>query len=147
MAREHIPYVKSYNAKDCEVLITANGSTWFVTGLGEDMISIEKEEALAENAVGAQGDVVSSVINNGIYNVTITVQATSPQFDNLFALKDVDFFGITINHTGLGIEFTGTKARILELPELALGAQAEDTEFAICVYDGQYTIAKRPDEQ
>lgn len=140
MAREYNPYVKSYNAKDCDVMITSNGRTWYVTGLGEDMISIEKEEALAENAVGAQGDVVSSVINNGIYNVAVTVQATSPQFGDLFALKDVDFFGISIIHTGLGVKFTGTKARILELPELALGAQAEDTEFSICVYDGQYTI-------
>ena len=43
-----------YNAKDTSVVVDGV----HITSLGEDMISIEKEEALAENVVGAQGDVV-----------------------------------------------------------------------------------------
>lgn len=143
MATAYIPSITSYNAKDCSVLIAEGGTTWAVTGMGEDMVSIEKEEALAENVVGAQGDIVSSVINNGIYNVTITVQVTSPVFGKLFALKDsTDFFGVSIINKALKFEFSGTQARVLELPEIAFGAQAEDVEFTFCVYDGKYTITE-----
>lgn len=73
-----------YNAKDTSVVVDGV----HITSLGEDMISIEKEEALAENVVGAQGDVVRSEINNSIYNITITVQATSPQREFLMSLKN-----------------------------------------------------------
>lgn len=137
MANEYKPYVEQYNAKDCVVMVDGE----YITGLGEDMISIEKEEALAENSVGAQGDIVRSVINNGIYNVTLTVQSKSPKIGTLWALsKTTEFFPISISNKSLGMSFEGTKAQFMELPEYSMGATAEDLEFTICVYDGQYTF-------
>ena len=45
-----------YNAKDTTV--TVNGVN--ITGFGEDMLSIEKDEEFFSTSVGAQGDVVKS---------------------------------------------------------------------------------------
>lgn len=129
--------VTSYNAKDCSVIV----DNVYITGLGEDMISIEKEEALAENTVGAQGDIVRSEINNSIHNITITVQPTSPQFKHLLNLKtSADFFPVWVVNKALGIRAGGSKAKILEMPEIALGATAEDVEITYCVYDGDITV-------
>lgn len=137
------PYVKSYNARDCLVTVTTANEVFNVTGFGEDMISISKDEALAENVVGAQGDVCRSEINNDIYSVSLTVQSVSPSFMKLFALKDAaQLFAISIT-TPMGITFSGTKAHVLELPELSLGATAEDVEFTICVYDGAFSQTAR----
>lgn len=132
-----MPNITSYNAKDCSVVVDGV----YITGLGEDMISIEKEEPLAENIVGAQGDIVRSEINNSIYNITVTVQMTSPQFPHLLSLKNrEDFFPIWITNKALGIRAGGSQAKILELPEIALGASAEDVEIAFCVYDGELSV-------
>lgn len=128
--------IASYNAKDCSIIV----DNVYITGLGEDMINIEKEEAFAENAVGAQGDIVSSVINNSIYNVTITIQITSPQFHYLFNLKNrADFFPVWVVNKNLGIRAGGSQAKILELPGISLGSTAEDVEITFCVYDGEIT--------
>ena len=122
-----------YNAKDTSIVV--NGV--HITGLGEDMISIEKEEALAENSVGAQGDIVRSEINNSIYNITITVQPTSPQVPFLFSLKNAkEAFPLWVINKPLKIRAGGTMAMITEMPEIALGAEAEDMEFSFTVYDG-----------
>ncbi len=123
-----------YNAKDCSV--TVGGV--YITGLGEDMVSIEKEEALAENVVGAQGDIIRSEINNSIYNITITVQITSPQFSYLMSLKDATTpFAVWVINKALKLSAGGSKAFISEMPEIALGAEAEDVEFVFTVYDGE----------
>lgn len=122
-----------YNAKDCAIVVDGV----YITGLGEDMVSIEKEEALAENVVGAQGDVVRSEINNSIYNITITVQATSPQLPYLLSLKNrTEAFPLWIINKPLKIRAGGTLCNITEMPELALGATAEDCEITFTAYDG-----------
>ena len=122
-----------YNAKDTSIVVDGV----HITGLGEDMWSFEKEEALAENVVGAQGDIVRSEINNSIYNATITVQATSPQVNFLFGLKNrTEPFPLWMINKALGRREGGTMAMMSELPEDALGAEAEDLEFTFVVYDG-----------
>ena len=122
-----------YNAKDTSIVV----DNVHITGLGEDMWSFEKEEALAENSVGAQGDVVRSEINNPIYNAHVIVQATSPQVNFLFSLKDrTEPFPVWMINKALGRREGGTMAMITELPEDALGAEAEDLEFVFTVYDG-----------
>lgn len=129
--------ITSYNAKDCSVIV--NGV--YITGLGEDMVSIEKEEAFAENAVGAQGDIVRSEINNSIINITVTVQITSPQFSHLLSLRNsVDFFPVEVINKALNIRAGGSQAKILEMPEISLGQTAEDVEITFCVYDGEINI-------
>ena len=125
--------VTQYNAKDCSVVVDGK----YITGLGEDMVSWEKEEAYFEPIVGAQGDVVKSEINNDIHNLTVTVQPTCPQLGVLLQLaKRNTPFPVWVINKALGIRFGGTMANIKESPEIALGAEAEDIEFTICVYDG-----------
>lgn len=128
--------VSTYNAKDWAISVAGKP----VTGLGEDIVSVEKEEALAENSVGAQGDVVRSIINNPIYNISITVQSTSPSFQSLMALKDGSLVSISVASKALGFSATGSKACLLELPELSYGSTAEDVEFTFCVYDCVLTV-------
>lgn len=122
-----------YNAKDTSVVV----GDVYITGLGEDMISIEKDEALAENVVGAQGDVIRSEINNSLYTVTVTVQVTSPQLSYLLSLKnESEPFSLWVINKALGVRAGGTMAMISEMPEIALGSEAEDIEIAFTVYDG-----------
>ena len=125
--------VSRYNAKDCTVLI--NGV--YITGLGEDMISWEKDEAYFETVVGAQGDIVKSEVNNDIHTLTVTVQPTSPQFSFLVGLQGKsEFFPVWVVNKNLGIRLGGTMANVMEAPEISLGAEAEDAEFTFCVFDG-----------
>lgn len=122
-----------YNAKDC--VITVDGV--YITGLAEDFWSFEKQEALAEDEVGALGDVVHSEINNGLYDATITVQKTSPQANFLRGLKNrADAFPIWMNNKPLGIREGGTMALMNEVPSSEMGATAGDLEFRFVVYDG-----------
>lgn len=125
--------ISRYNAKDTSVVV----NDVYITALGEDMISVEKEEDLASNKVGAQGDIVRSEINNTIYTITVTVQSTSPQLGYLLNLKDsTDFFPLWVINKPLGIRAGGAKAMVSSIPEVALGAEAEDIEVAFTVYDG-----------
>mgnify|MGYP006978911710 CR=1 FL=1 len=128
-----MPNVSRYNAKDCTIVVDGV----YITGLGEDMVTIEKEEALAENVVGAQGDIVRSEINNSIYNITITVQITSPQLPYLLALKNrTSSFPVWVINKSLGIRAGGELCNVTEMPEISLGAEAEDCEIQFTAYDG-----------
>lgn len=125
--------VARYNAKDCTVLI---GGT-YITSLGEDMISWEKEEAYFEKVVGAQGDIIKSEINNTIHTLTLTVQPTSPQLPYLLDLQNQsESFPVWVVNKALGIRLGGTLANVEEAPEISLGSEAEDMEFKFCVFDG-----------
>ena len=125
--------ISRYNAKDTSVVV----NDVYITALGEDMISVEKEEDLASTKVGAQGDIVRSEINNTIYTITVTVQSTSPQLGYLLNLKDsTDFFPLWVINKPLGIRAGGAKAMVSSIPEVVLGAEAEDIEVAFTVYDG-----------
>lgn len=128
-----------YNAKD--TVITVKGV--HITGLGENMWNFEKSEALAEDSVGAQGDICRSEINNSIHVATIGVQRTSPQYNFLMNLKnETEPFAIWCINKNLGIEEGGTMALVSEKPASTLGAQAEDAEFAFTVYDGDTTATE-----
>ena len=123
-----------YNANETSIVVGGVN----ITGLGEDMWSFEKEEDLAENSVGAQGDVVRNEINNPIYNATITVQRTSPQYNYLCELKTrTEPFEIWMTNKALGVKEGGAKALMTSYPASSLGASAEDVEFTFTVYDGQ----------
>lgn len=125
--------VTRYNAKDTTVIVDGV----YITGLGEDMISFSKEENVSEFIVGAQGDIVRSEINNDIHTLTLTVQPTSPQLTHLIALKDrKGCFPVWVINKEMGITLGGSQACINELPEIALGASAEDIEFTFSILDG-----------
>lgn len=124
--------VTQYDAKDTSVVI----DNVYITGLGEDMVSGEKDEDYFATSVGAQGDVVTSEINNKLGTVTVYVQPTSPQKAFLLSLaKRVEPFSLWAVNKKLGERFGGTKARLLSAPEMARGAEAEDMEFTFQVFD------------
>ena len=125
--------VTRYNAKDCT--ITVDGV--FITQLGEDMVSFEKEEAYFEPVVGAQGDIVKSEINNTIYTLTLTIQPTSPQKEFLLSkLGSTETFPVWVVNKAMRERIGGSMAAIQEMPEITRGAEAEDMEFTFCVFDG-----------
>lgn len=127
--------MQSYNAKDCTVTV----NNVYITGLGEDMVTGAKDEELFSTAVGAQGDVVVNEINNPLGTITLTVQATSPQKDMLLSLaKSGQTFPIWVINKSIGERFGGNEARFKNYPELVNGAEAEDREFEIQVFD--YTV-------
>lgn len=127
-----------YNAKDTTIIVAGT----YITGLGEDMWNFEKAEDLAEDSVGAQGDVVRNEINNPIYNATITVQRTSPQYNFLRSLKNrTEPFSIWMINKALGTKEGGSQALCSTVPPSNLGASAEDAEFGFTVYDGDITEA------
>ena len=120
------------NAKDTTV--TINGVN--ITGFGEDMLTIEKDEELFSTSVGAMGDVVKSEINNPLGTSTLTVQVTSPQYPMLIELaKQSDPFPFWYTNKSLGERSGGTMANIKNFPEIARGSEAEDVEFEFQIYD------------
>ena len=124
--------VTSYNALDTTVIV----DDIYITGLGEDMISGEKDEEFSSESVGAQGDVVENVINNPLGTVTITIQPTSPQRKFLDSLaKRADFFPLWCVNKKLNERFGGTKAKLKKYPAIERGAEAGDMEYEFKVYD------------
>ncbi len=124
--------IATYDAKDTSVVVDAT----YITGLGEDMISAEKDEDFFSTSVGAQGDVVKSQINNTLGTVTLYVQPTSPQKTFLMGLaKRTEPFPLWAINKKLGERVGGTKANLKTFPEIARGAEAEDMEFVFQVFD------------
>lgn len=121
-----------YNAKDTTVTIDGV----YISGFGEDMISGEKDEEFFSANVGAQGDVCTSEINNPLGTITLTLQATSPQKAMLLQYARAGtIFPIWCTNKGIAERMGGTKARIKNYPELSDGAEVEDREFEIQVFD------------
>lgn len=130
--------ITTYNAKDC--VITVNDT--YITGLGEDMVSGEKDEDNVSPAVGAQGDVVVNEVNNDLGTITLTVQGTSPQVGYLIDLCNTkELFSIWVNNKSIGTKFGGTKAIMKKTPNLEHGAELSDIEFEISVLDYTVTAA------
>lgn len=127
--------VKLYNPKDC--VVTAGGV--YITGLGEDMVSCEKDEDNFSPSVGAQGDVVVNVSNNQLGTITLTVQGTSPQKDYLMGLaKTQTMFDIWVINKSINEKVGGSKAMMKKPPTLEQGTELADREFEIQVFD--YTV-------
>lgn len=127
--------ITKYNAKDC--VITVDGV--YITGLGEDMVSGEKDEDNVNAVVGAQGDVVVNEINNDLGTVKITVQGTSPQLPFLKRLaKTKEMVSVWVNNKSIGEKFGGSKAVVKKTPSLEQGAELADREIEFLVLD--YTV-------
>ncbi|WP_405378831.1 phage structural protein [Phascolarctobacterium sp.] len=127
--------ITTYNAKDC--VITVGGV--YITGLGEDMVSGEKDEDNVSAVVGAQGDVVVNEINNDLGTITLTVQGTSPQLPYLKKLaRAKTMTDVWVNNKSIGEKFGGSKAIVKKTPSLEYGAELADREIEIQVFD--YTV-------
>ena len=126
--------ITSYDAKDCVIQV---GDT-YITGVGEDMITFEKEEAYFEPKVGAQGDTIKSMINNPVHTITLTIQSTSPQKAYLLnLLGQRENFPVWVQNYHLAERFGGTQCAITEMPSVSRGVEADDLEFNITVFDGK----------
>ena len=122
-----------YNPND--VTVTIDGV--FVTGMGEDMISFEFDEERFSTVVGAQGDVVVNETNNKLASVTLTIQASSPQYGMcLDYAKNGTIFPIWIVNKSIGERCGGTSARFKNTPSTSYGQELEDREFEIQVFNG-----------
>jgi len=127
--------VTRYDAKDTTIMVDST----YITQLGEDMITGEKDEEFSSPSVGAQGDVIVSRVNNDLGTVTITVQPTCPQRKFLNSLaKRADMFPIWCSNKALGERFGGTQASLKKYPSLERSAEASDMEYEFQVYD--YTV-------
>ena len=130
-----MPNFTRYNAND--TTITVDGT--YITGLGEDMVSGEKEEDNFTPAVGAQGDTIKNEINNTLGQVTVVIQPTSPQKGYLLSLNNrADTFPVWVTNKALGERFGGSNANLLKAPDMSRGSEAEDMEFVFEVFD--YTV-------
>lgn len=124
-----------WNAKDCTIMWDGIN----ITGLGEDMVTGEKDEEFFSTTVGAQGDVVVNEINNDLGTVTITVQGTCPQKSKLIAdAKAGKIAPLWVSNPSIGEKLGGSKARIKNYPSLEYGQELSDREFVFAVFD--YTV-------
>ncbi len=136
----------NYNAKQESIVVRtkSNGAIKqevYITGLAEEFWAFEKQEALAEDEVGATGDVCRNEVNNPLYDITITVQKTSPQANFLRNLKnETEPFEIWRTSPSLGITEGGTQCMSAEVAASEGGATAGESEFKFTCYDGE-TIA------
>lgn len=127
--------ITTYNAKDC--VVTVGGV--YITGLGEDMVTGEKDEDNVSTVVGAQGDVVVNEKNNDLGTITLTVQGTSPQMPYLKKLaKTKEMVDVWVNNKSIGEKFGGSKAMVKKTPSLEYGAELADREIEFQVFD--YTV-------
>lgn len=124
-----------YDARDCTVLV----DDVFITGMGETMVTGEKDEDSFTTAVGAQGDVVENEVNNPLGTITLTVQATSPQKAMLLELANSgEHVSVWVTNKSIGEQFGGTDCRIKKTPSLEHAAEAGEREFEILAFD--YTV-------
>ncbi|MDO4330658.1 MAG: DUF3277 family protein [Lachnospiraceae bacterium] len=124
--------VKVYDPKDC--VITVGGV--YITGLGEDMVTCEKDEDNFTTNVGAQGDVVVNKNHNQLGTIKITVQGTSPQKKYLLGLaKSGELFNVWVINKAIEEKCGGTQAMVKKPPELSQGKELDDREFEIQVFD------------
>lgn len=125
----------TYNAKNATIIVDDK----YITGLGEDMVSGEKDEEFATYSVGAQGDVIRCEVNNELGTVSITVQRTCPQKNFLLGLaKRKEGFPIWKIDKALGERYGGSQAFLKNYPSMEDGAEASDLTFEFQVID--YTV-------
>ncbi len=122
--------MRTYNAKDISVVINSVN----ITGLGETMISCEKDEEFFTTSVGAQGDVVKSVTNNTLGTITLTINYTCPQRAMIINLARANSeFYIWLNSPNESVG--GSIASIKNFPTIEYEAEAPEMEFEIQVFD------------
>ena len=115
-----------YNSKNS--IVAVDGVV--ITSKAEEFWSFTKRESYAEDAVGADGDVVRNESNDPIWDCEITVLATSPQAGYLFDLrKRKTPFPIWNENKQLGRRAGGALALMSEAPEDTQGTEAGELTF------------------
>lgn len=125
--------VKTYDPQNVTVIIGGI----YLTGFGEDMLEVEKDEDNYGVRVGAQGDVVRTKVNNPLATITVTLLSTSPQVAYMDSLgKSGKIVPVSIIHAGDTKEtVTSEKAFIKKPATRTYGNEAEDREYEIQCLD------------
>ncbi|GKU78563.1 phage protein [Paenibacillus sp. L3-i20] len=123
----------TYDPKSVSVII----QNVHLTGFGESMVEIEKDEDNYETSVGAQGDVVRTKINNKLGTITLTLQPTSPQVSFMDNLANTgDLVPVTVIYAGQPKEITAATQCYVSKPGARKYANSiEDREYEIKCLD------------
>lgn len=123
----------TYDPRDVSVIIDGV----YITGFGEDLVEVEKDEDNYSVTVGAQGDVVRSKSNNPLATTTITLLPSSPQLAFMNNLANSGkLVPVSIIYNGSPKETTtSTEAYVKKPATRTYGAEAENREFEIQMLD------------
>lgn len=119
--------VTTYDPKDVAVIV---GGV-FLTGFGEDLVSVVKDEENFAVAIGAQGDVVRNKVNNPLGTVSVTLQKTSPQCTYLDGLANSGaLVPLSVVYSGTPKERTTVTQAYLKKPaDREYGSEAGDRTY------------------
>lgn len=118
---------KTYDPMDVSVIV---GGV-FLTGFGEDLVTVAKDEENFSTSVGAQGDVVRTKVNNPLGTITVTLQGTSPQVPYLDGLGNSNkIVSVSVVHSGTPKQTnTATQAYLKKPADREYGAEAGDRSY------------------
>ncbi|MEK3963549.1 MULTISPECIES: phage structural protein [unclassified Paenibacillus] len=118
---------KTYDAMDVSVIV---GGV-FLTGFGEDLVTVAKDEENFSTKVGAQGDVVRTKVNNPLGTITVTLQSTSPQAAYLDGLANSQkIVPVSVMYSGTPKETnTATQAYLKKPADREYGGEAGDRSY------------------
>lgn len=118
---------KTYDPMDVTTIV---GGV-YLTGYGEDLVSVVKDEEQFTVAVGAQGDVTRSKVNNPLGTITVTLQRTSPQVPYLDGLANSGkLVPVSVVYAGTPKETNiSTQAYLKKPADREYGAEAGDKTY------------------
>jgi hypothetical protein len=118
---------KTYDPMDVSVIV---GGV-FLTGFGEDLVTVAKDEENFSTSVGAQGDVVRTKVNNPLGTITVTLQGTSPQVPYLDSLGNSNkIVPVSVVYSGTPKQTnTATQAYLKKPADREYGAEAGDRSY------------------
>ncbi len=133
-AGQHQSQVTNYDPKEVSVVVDGG----FLTCIGEDGVTCEKDEDVITESVGAQGDVCYTKVANDLGTITVAVQPESPDIQRLDQLAN------TVKEVAVWVmyrsEKTGGSKCIVKKPgNREYGGEGADREYEIRVLD--YTVA------
>lgn len=123
----------TYDPQDVTVIVGGN----YLTGFGEDMVEIEKDEDGYEVKVGAQGDVARTKINNPLATVKVTLLSTSPLVPVMDKLaRTGELVPVSVIHNGTPKEtVTVTEAFVKKPAARSYGNEVGDREYELQCLD------------
>ncbi|MGN7169269.1 phage structural protein [Paenibacillus cellulositrophicus] len=118
-----------------DLTVTVGGV--YITGFSEDMCEWEKDEDGKTAKVGAQGDVITSKVNNPLSTFTLTLLSSSPQVAYLDKLAVTgEEVPVSVIYNGDPKEsITSTRAFVKKPAARTYGNEAEDREYEIQMLD------------
>lgn len=118
-----------------DLTVTVGGV--YITGFSEDLAEWEKDEDSKTAKVGAQGDVITSKVNNPLATLTITLLSSSPQVAYLDKLAVTgEEVPVSVIYSGDPKEsITSTRAFVKKPATRTYGNEAEDREYEIQMLD------------